>query len=123
MAGSHRVISRTRPWVATLAAAAVALASVSAVAAQERPSVIPGLVPKAELGLAPETEVNVSDATAVPPPSGRTSRPSWRSRSRSSRTSLTSTRHGRRVRDLGLPRRGDDTVSGTPRAHDPGACG
>ena len=72
MAGSHRVISRTRPWVATLAAAAMALTSVSAVAAQDRPSVIPDLVPKAELALAPADEINVSVAPAVPPPSGRT---------------------------------------------------
>lgn len=35
-------------------------------------SVIPDLVPKAELPAAPDTEVNVSYAPDVPPPSGRT---------------------------------------------------
>lgn len=51
-----------------------ALLNVSAVAqgaAAARDSVIPDLVPKAELPMAPQSEVNVSVAPDVPPPSGR----------------------------------------------------
>ncbi len=72
MTASTRVVSRTRPWVATVAAVAMALTSFGAVAAAEYPSVIPDLVPKAELPAAPDSEINVSVAPDVPPPSGRT---------------------------------------------------
>jgi len=71
MTGSPRAITRMRPWVAALAAALMTVTTVGAVSAQELPSVIPDLVPKAELPLAPADEVNVSVAPAVPPPSGR----------------------------------------------------
>jgi nitrite reductase (NO-forming) len=56
-----------------LLAGLLALGSAGASVAQEpgNDSVIPDLVPKAELPLVPETEVNTSYAPSVPPPSGR----------------------------------------------------
>jgi nitrite reductase (NO-forming) len=72
MTASPRVTVRMRPWIAALMAAVLSVATVGAVSAQERASVIPDLVPKAELPAAPADEVNVSYAPAVPPASGRT---------------------------------------------------
>ncbi len=57
---------------AILAAVVLTLSGAATVAAAEHPSVIPDLVPKAELPLAPDSEVNVSYAPEVPPASGRT---------------------------------------------------
>jgi nitrite reductase (NO-forming) len=66
-------VSRARLLASTMAALMlVALPGGGAIAADERTSVIPDLVPKAELPLAPAEEMNVSTAPAVPPPSGRT---------------------------------------------------
>jgi nitrite reductase (NO-forming) len=47
-------------------------ATFAPVVAEERTSVVPDIVPKAELQPAPESEVNVSYAPDVPAPSGRT---------------------------------------------------
>ena len=57
----------------SILAGLLALGSTGIAVAQAGPdSVIPELVPKAELSLAPESEVNTSYAPNVPPPSGRT---------------------------------------------------
>jgi hypothetical protein len=66
--------ARRRSSTAALLAGLLALGSAGGALAQDVPadSVIPDLVPKAELPLVPETEVNTSYAPIVPPPSGRT---------------------------------------------------
>ena len=61
--------------ILTLAMGAALLVAMSAAApalAESRASVVPDLVPKAEMQPAPDSEVNVSYAPNVPPPSGRT---------------------------------------------------
>jgi nitrite reductase (NO-forming) len=49
----------------------MAVGAIAPVAAEEQTSVVPDIVPKAELQPTPEGEVNVSYAPDVPPPSGR----------------------------------------------------
>jgi nitrite reductase (NO-forming) len=63
-----------RRLIAALAAGSLLIPLGGAAAAQDQASdsVIPDLVPKAELPLVPDTEVNTSYAPHVPPPSGRT---------------------------------------------------
>jgi nitrite reductase (NO-forming) len=65
-------VSRARLLAGTMAALMLVALPGGAIAADERASVIPDLVPKAELPLAPAEEVNVSYAPDVPPASGRT---------------------------------------------------
>jgi nitrite reductase (NO-forming) len=64
-----------RRGAATLLAGTLAIAGSGVALAQgtAADSVIPDLVPKAELAAVPETEVDTSYAPNVPPPSGRTS--------------------------------------------------
>ncbi len=72
MSGTPHPAPRVHRWAAILAAIVLtATTGIVATAAQERVSVIPDLVPKAELPAAPADEINVSYAPAVPPPSGR----------------------------------------------------
>jgi nitrite reductase (NO-forming) len=63
-----------RGLIATLAAGSLLIPMSGIAAAQDADddSVIPVLVPKAELPLVPDTEVSTSYAPNVPPPSGRT---------------------------------------------------
>jgi nitrite reductase (NO-forming) len=69
----HLPRARSREAVAALLAGLLALASAGTAVAQDgaTDSVIPDLVPKAELPLVPQSEVNTSYAPSVPPPSGR----------------------------------------------------
>ena len=101
----------------------MALTSVSAVTAQDRPSVIPDLVPKAELSAAPADEINVSVAPAVPPPSGRTE-PAIVEVEFEVVENVTAIdpATGVEYETWGYRTPGDDTVS-APRTHDPGPGG
>lgn len=73
MPGATRTIARGRSLAIILAATMLALGSSGiAAAADEHASVIPDLVPKADLPLAPPDEINVSVAPEVPPAATRT---------------------------------------------------